>query len=174
MTLHLNDAGTWRPIQGVSVNDAGTWRSIQEIYVNDAGTWRSVFSSVVFLLPQLSTAASATAPTDAICNYRLDTDGHLRMTPSAGNNSFVDQGLFITPATNIALYSVRVTETSGTMSTGTVGSFVPLTSNQLWTVRFNGNNGSAGCVATFDFALTADTSTILYSASVQLLAAVAP
>lgn len=44
-TTHINDAGTWRQLQGVQVNDAGTWRTIREIYVNDSGTWRLVYAS---------------------------------------------------------------------------------------------------------------------------------
>lgn len=50
MTLHINDAGTWRDITNVYVNDAGTWRDIQEIHVNDAGTWRLVFAALAVQL----------------------------------------------------------------------------------------------------------------------------
>ena len=41
MTLHVNDAGTWKQAQEVFVNDAGTWKSCLDVLVNDAGTWKS-------------------------------------------------------------------------------------------------------------------------------------
>jgi hypothetical protein len=170
MTLHLNDAGTWRTIQGVYVNDAGTWRTIQAVYVNDAGTWRQVYSNDVILLPSTSVSASATAPTDATANLRIDADGHQYQ----GSNTFVDVGAYITPTGNAGNYSVRGTELSGTVSTGTVGSWLALTSDRTWQVTFTGNSGSKSCTLLLEFALTADTSNVVYSQSVTMSADVSP
>lgn len=168
MSFNVNDSGTWRPLS-IWVNDSATWRKLA-IWVNDAGTWRQLTATDTLLVPQVTLSASSTAPTDATCNLRFDTDGHER----GGNNAFTDFGAFISPTASTANYSVRATTTSGAFTSGTTGSYLALTSNRLWTVVFTGNNGSASCTATFDFARTADTSTIVYSVSITMDASVSP
>jgi hypothetical protein len=47
MTLHANDAGTWKAAIP-HVNDGGTWKAAKEVWANDSGTWKLVFSAVTF------------------------------------------------------------------------------------------------------------------------------
>jgi len=41
MSLHVNDSGTWKPVQEVYVNDGGIWKPCLDVSVNDGGSWKS-------------------------------------------------------------------------------------------------------------------------------------
>src|SRR5688572_30208517 len=130
MTLHINDGGTWRQIEAVSVNDAGTWRSIDEIYVNDSGTWRSVFVSDLISISDVTAESEEVNPAAATAAYRLTSAGNIEHT--TGDNTVVDMGDWITPQTNMANYECRADIVSGTLSTGTTGAWQSLASTRTW------------------------------------------
>ncbi len=65
------------------------------------------------------------------------------------------------PATGIGSgYWVRATVTAGTLTSGTTGSWLALSSNQLWTKGPSGT-GSATCSLTFEFSTDAAGATIV-------------
>jgi hypothetical protein len=65
--------------------------------------------------------------------YTLESDGDV-ITATKGGGS-VDAGDWIAPKTSAPSdYEVRATLDSGTLSTGTTGSWLALTSNRTWTV----------------------------------------
>lgn len=62
------------------------------------------------------------------CTFVLKNDGTYTMSGTAGGN-------WVSPAAAVvaAQWSVRVTNVSGTLNTGTVGSWLALSSNRTWT-----------------------------------------
>lgn len=89
---------------------------------------------------------------------------------SSGENAYGYSGFWITPATNMALYSARWTNTSGTLSSGTAGSWLALSTSRVWYVERSGINGTKSCTGTLDIALTSNTSVILATKSITLSA----
>lgn len=132
MTLHINDAGTWRAIQELYVNDNGVWRAIQEAYVNDAGTWRTVYVAELIALADLTALAQAVASA-ATAQYQLGNDGNVSATQ--GSNTLIDVGDWITPQTNMANYEARVDMTSGSLSSGTTGAWQSLATSRVWVLN---------------------------------------
>jgi hypothetical protein len=66
--------------------------------------------------------------------YTLESDGDV-MSATTGGGS-VDQGDWIDPKANAPSdYEVQATLVSGTLSTGTTGSWLALSSNRSWTLQ---------------------------------------
>lgn len=81
-------------------------------------------------LANLTCDSDVIDPTDATCVYRLENDGDVMATN--GNNTVVDRGDWIAPRINMALFEARVTVTSGSLSSGTAGSWLSLATTREW------------------------------------------
>lgn len=166
--LHLNDAGTWRQIQNVYVNDAGTWRQIQNIYVNDAGTWRLVYQAALIFLTATSVGHTASSPANAFCAFELQSDGDIQRYFGASNG---DVGDWITPisaAGGGAAYECRATLLSGTSPSGTLNTWLSLTSDRSWSLS-RSTIGTTTCTLTIEIRRASD-GTVLTSQSVTITA----
>jgi hypothetical protein len=79
-------------------------------------------------------AVSSTGAGTQTATYTLESDGDV-VTATTGGGS-VDAGDWIDPKANAPSdYEVRATLNSGTLSTGTTGSWLALTSNRSWTLQ---------------------------------------
>ena len=87
------------------------------------------------------------APVQATSGYRLGSTGDVSENRNA---SYLDIGDWVSPKSAApGTYECRVTVTSGTLSTGTAGSWLALTSNREWTV-FRNTSGSKACTFTVE------------------------
>lgn len=166
MALSINDSGTWRDIQAVYVNDAGTWRTIQEIYVNDSGTWRSVFVGETIAITDTTAESEAVSPSAATATFRLTSAGNIEYT--TGSNTVTDNGDWITPQTNMANYECRFDVTSGSLSSGTTGAWMSLSTTRTWTKQ-QVTNGTSTAIGTLQIRRTSD-STVMDTATITLTA----
>ena len=169
MTLHLNDAGTWRTITNVYVNDAGTWREIQEIWVNDAGTWRQVYVNDVISISNQNAFSSETGVT-ALAQYSLDSTGNVRMTET--DNGLANVETWLNNPANRGNYDCRATMISGTLTSGTVGSWLNLASTRTWTLQ-RSTNGSINASFTLEIRRASD-GTVLDTATISMQASFSP
>lgn len=129
--VKYNDAGTWRLMTHIYYNDAGTWRDLSEVYYNDAGTWRLVFSSVPAASVSISNQSISSIGGSG-AGYRLNTSGDAQQDQGSGVYSNISGEWLVSGAASD--YEVRATETSGTVSTGTIGVWQALSSTRTWTV----------------------------------------
>lgn len=133
MTTHINDSGTWRTLTEVHVNDSGTWRNIQEVYVNDGGTWRSVF---LFATVTLNPNYDVVGINSVEITFESDAD------ISSNSDAFgpVDEGDWLSPTSAApGLFEIRATLTGGVNpTTGTMDTWLALTSNRTWTLDSGG------------------------------------
>ena len=107
------------------------------------------------------------APTNASAGYSLTSAGVINEITVSGGT--VSLGNWITPTVFAgAAYEVRATEVSGTVSTGTVGSWLALSSTRTWT-RARVVAGSDSVVLTIEIRLAAS-GAVLDSATVTLTA----
>lgn len=168
-TTHINDAGTWRTLTEIPINDAGTWRAVQEVYINDSGTWRLVFSSDLITVSDLTSSSVVDNPSDATATYQLESDGDIN--GNVTNNTIFDIGDWITPKTNMANYEVRATALSGTVSTGTIGTYQALNVSRTWTV-FEGTLASTKTAQILIEIRRISDATVMDSATITLTAQV--
>lgn len=168
MPMSVNDAGTWRTLQDVYVNDAGTWRRIQEVWVNEAGTWRLVHVGDVVSIEDQTVAQTEFSPTPATVSYQLQGDGDVEAT--AGGSPF-PLGTWITPTSSAgAAYEVRATIVSGSLTSGTTGTWQALNANRTWTLtRFS--VGLSETILTIEIRRASD-GAVLTSATITLQAQV--
>jgi hypothetical protein len=122
----------------------------------------------VVSLENLTCDSDVVDPADATCVYRLENDGDVMSTN--GNNSVVDRGDWIAPRVNMALFSARVTMISGTLSSGTTGSFLNLGTTREWQ-RNRTTIGSNACSFTVDIQRDSN-SVIVASATIDMTASV--
>lgn len=85
-------------------------------------------------------------PGSATATFRLYNDGRQSKATTGGESFFQD---WLTPGTNAALYEVKATEISGTVSTGTVGSYIDLGTTRSW----SRSAGSTDQIVTLKFDL---------------------
>jgi hypothetical protein len=140
MTLHLNDAGTWRDIQGVYVNDAGTWREIQEVYVNDAGTWRSVFLNAVVSLSDSYGTSADFVGTPSSSYFSIQNDGSLVGTILGVAESY---GTWVVPVSAAGSFECYLEQVFGLVGSGSspTGAWISLASTRTWYAPDSGGTG---------------------------------
>lgn len=168
MTLHVNDGGTWRTIQGVYVNDGGTWREIQEIYVNDAGTWRSVYQGITIGLTDVLVQDDPFDPSDAFAAYELQPDGDIQTYTGVSNADFGD---WITPKSSASgAFACRATLQSGNTPSGTLNTWLTLDNFRSWSLTRT-TAGTNSCQLLIEIRRESD-GVVLGSATISLVAQV--
>jgi hypothetical protein len=142
MTTHINDAGTWRQLQGVYVNDAGTWRDIQEVHVNDAGTWRLVYQnlSVQLQVPTGWQAGGGTA------SFTFNSNGNLYATQGTPGAEVLQYAWLL--GGSASAVDVRIDMTGGSMSFGTTGAWLNLATSRGFQLFWPGGISTSSCAFT--------------------------
>ncbi len=108
------------------------------------------------------------SPTNSTQAYRLDSNGKVYDVKNA-SPSFIED--WVTPTGAASSYEAFVTVTSGTLSSGTSGSWVALSSTRDWSVTQT-SIGIKTCTFTVDIRKVG-TSTVLDSATITIEAEVA-
>lgn len=167
MTLHIKDASTWKS-GTLYVKDGGTWK--QPVgYVKDGGVWK-IFTQSAYLTAT-SVFNGRLTPLNAVAGFQLNTDGvayNLKAT------TYTSEFTWLTSSgVPSSSYYARWTNTSGTLSSGTAGSWQQLNANREWSVTFTDDGGgSKACTGTLEIAADASGSTILATATITLTATV--
>lgn len=106
-------------------------------------------------------------PTNATCGYRLNSNGKVYSTNTVGSATYIED--WITPNGAASGYECYVTVTSGSLSTGTSGSWLSLGTTRDWTVSTN--TGGAVFIKTCTFTVDIrkiGTTTVLDSATITI------
>lgn len=117
-------------------------------------------------VPDLSTSDSKVAST-AIASFTLNTNGSCANSPSTA------PGNWYSPTTTSIgdNYWVRATVTSGSLSSGTVDSWLQLNTFRAWTRQNGGIDGTLSATITLEIASDSGGSTIVASRSGIVLSA---
>lgn len=118
--------------------------------------------------------SSSIDPSTSGLTMQFNSDG----TITYAQNDTVDDGpvnfrWFSTGGAG-ALYWVRCSPIAGTLSSGTTGVWLALTSNRAFTVTRSSPAGTKSCTATFEIASDAAGTTVVATASIALTAIVNP
>lgn len=155
MPITYGDAGTNRSITAASYGDGATRRDLREIWYGDGGTNRLVFAGVNLL--GLDPSHSVASPGTATATYSLTSAG-LETATGSSNNTWLLAG-------SAADYDVRLTINSGTLTSGTSGSWLNLGTTRTWTLQRSGAIGISTTNTTVEIR-SASTLTVLATATV--------
>ena len=109
--------------------------------------------------------------TDAVCTVTYNADGTW-----AAFDDFSTTGNWYAPTTGGvgSGFWIRWTNTSGTLSTGTAGSWLALSTSKSFSVEFTPLSGSKSCTGTVELATDAGGSNVVASGSVTITAISSP
>lgn len=148
------DAGRW--------SDPGAGRSCVTMLLLLAGMLSGARITLVTLADETVSDTTA-SPTNASARYKLEADGDIVRT--LANGGATDLGDWVIPRSAAgAAYECRATILSGSLSSGTAGSWLPLSADEEWG-RAQTTNGTSQCVFTLEIRNTA---TLLVLATVTI------
>lgn len=110
-------------------------------------------------------ADSTTSPTNASATYRLTNAGVVSKTTVADGTTALGNWIAPTSAAG-ANYEVRATELSGSVTSGTIGSWEALDTTRTWTLTRTAV-GTANCTLTIEIRL-ASSGAVLDTATITL------
>lgn len=125
-------------------------------------------SAPVITITDQSSYSSAPTPGSATNGYRLNSNGKVYTESPSGTFNYIED--WVTPNGAASNYEALVTVTSGTLSSGTSGSWVALSSTRDWTVT-RSTLGLKSCTFTVDIRKVG-TTTVLDSATITIEAEV--
>lgn len=184
MTFHVGASGSYKEAlggsggAGTAVGAGGVWKSIEGMWVGAGGAWKQFFQSAVLDLGSPNTNGSYTDDaTTSTFTFSVNRDGTLGFAAAGTGSvaeSFPDYAWILPRNSTVGdAYEVRMTKNSGTTITGTVGSWLALTSNRSWSVtRAPGEGlGTNSANVTLEIRL-ASTGEVLASATFDIQATV--
>jgi hypothetical protein len=114
-----------------AVDSGGVSRLAQRVFVIDSGgVARLIHNGDQITIGNMLARAQTIQPTTAVASYSLASDGDIDATNNS--NVVVDRGDWIIPKTNMALYEARMTTVSGSLTSGTIGSWLALNVTRTW------------------------------------------
>jgi hypothetical protein len=135
-----------------------------------AGLLSTIGGPRVTLEATYTVSDSTISPTNASASFQLQSDGDVaRITVSTGGGGTVDVGDWITPAAAAgANYEVRATVNSGSLTSGSTGTWLALSSTRTWSLDQT-SLGTSACELLIEIRLTS-TGAVLDSTVVSLSA----
>jgi len=168
MTWHVRDGGTWKEVTGPQVRDGGVWKPVLEGHVRDGGVWKKFFGGLTATLFSFSATHYVIDPNTATAGVRMNTSG---IQERLINVTYTNMGSWRGSGTS-ADFEVRCTLDSGTLDSGTTGTWLSMSSSREWWCRVGPSAGFATQTAsiTLEIRLAASPFTVLDSSSHTLTA----
>lgn len=139
MTIYSKVAGVWETINDPQVKVSGVWKDVQTAYVKVSGVWKEIYNRVVVAITNQTLIFGSISPTDAYVRYQLDSDGKVYKfegTTAGTPTTFIEN--WVDPNSAAGDYECFATLNSGSLQTGTTGSWLALTSDRMWGVAVTG------------------------------------
>lgn len=131
-----------------------------------AGFLKSLGSGLTAFVPANSYDNAQVSPTDAICNLSLNANGTCSVSAGTTPSTAPD---WKGPNGTGSNFWVRWTNTVGTLTTGTAGSWLSLSGGQTFGVSWTTNAvGSKQCTGTMEIATDAAGANIVATGSITL------
>lgn len=176
------NGGSWQTLGNVSSVGltglaSGTGYTF-EVRARDAAGNAGSASSGSFTTLATITIADRTVHTQqsggTTASYILTAAGDIGISQPKSPTA-VDVGDWLSPKLGMSGFEARATLTNGTCSSGPIGTWVSLGSNQSWTTTIAGQIGSSkACVFTLEIRHSSNPSVIMGSANITVAAANAP
>lgn len=173
--FHYNDGTAWRKVKEYHYNDGTAWRKAKEIWYNDGTAWRLAFKAetVSFNSRVISTSAASAGSTTATSQIQFLANGTLQSVSSGTGlttttTPYTDE--WLKGSSNGTPYEIFASIVSGTLTSGTTGSWLPLSANQIWIKTISSTTTSSGSVVISFQIRDAATTTVLASNNITLSA----
>lgn len=171
MPYHIGVGGAWKLCTKAHVGVGGVWKEVQKMHIGVGGVWKEFYTNLGATLNTVSWLDNAATPTNVASGIQIHSDGTVNRLKTS---TYTDQYTWLTGSGANTDYEVRMTTTSGTLSSGdTLGVW-----HSLGTTRdFNRNNNSdtpstQEYVGTLEIRMAAAPNTVLATATVTLTATV--
>ena len=168
MSLSTGVSGAWKTVDSVSVGVSGAWKTVQTGYVGVSGVWKEFYSALRVNLTNQTANSFTLSPGTAEAAYILNSNGNAQLLQD-GNTTNVS-GEWLVFGTNSA-FEVRATLNSGSLSSGTTGTWLSLGTTRTWTVQETAGTKTANL--TIEIRRASD-GTVLDSCTVDITAEVSP
>ena len=166
MTLHVGVGGVSKDVPDLWVGVSSVWKKVSDVWVGVGGVWKQAYQSIAVNLLGLDPYDAQPTPADATATYSL-TSGGLETATGASSSTWLLSGA-------ASDYDVRATVVSGTLTTGTTGSWLNLGTTRTWTkVRTSNISGIDTVSLTIEISL-AGAGVAIATATVDLTAEVTP
>ena len=169
MSAHTRVSGTWRNITDIYTRVSGSWRSVAVGYVRVSGNWQIFFyNPTIDLGGGLSNFSSNTSGT-VNSGFRFNTNGTYDAYNPTGT-TLNTAGNWADPAVGDVGddYEIRVTATSGSLDTGTTGTWLGLNLNRTFAIS-QSTPGSKTFTGTLSIRRASD-GTVMETVSINLSA----
>lgn len=165
MPMSVGVSGAWKSTAGVSVGVSSAWKTVSKAWVGVGGAWKEFYNAVS--LPSTITENKPTvSPTAATAGIIFNSNGTYAASDGAPSGNW-----FSPTTTGVGgSYEIRWTTTSGSLDSGTAGSWLALSSNRTFSIT-QSTPGNKTCVGTVEIRDTA-TSTVQTTCTVTLYAEV--
>jgi hypothetical protein len=121
VTASVGVSGAWKGIASVAVGVSGAWKTVAQGWVGVGGAWKQFYTAITIALPGAISGTDVQSPGPANATITFASNGTYSATGGASGNwgSPTTGGLG-------SGYDIRWTVVSGTLTTGTTGTWQSL------------------------------------------------
>lgn len=169
MTLHVNDGGVFRTVNGIYINDGGVLRHCNDVYINDGGVLRHARVGGDIIRLDAAALSSVTVGGVATCSFRIDSDGGIYFNQAnIPGGGFIKQYDWVLPNANAGLYECRWTSLGNDPSSppGVADTWLACTTDRTWANSVNGSSDTSSF--TCELRLASNPGVTLKSVVIQL------
>jgi hypothetical protein len=128
MTAFVGVGGVYKTMAAAFVGVSGAYKTVAKGWVGVAGAWKVFYEALVIALPgSLGATDTVASPGTANATMTFNSDGTYTRTGGASGNWATPGSVGIG-----AGYDIRWTVVTGTLSTGTTGTWQVLSSNRTY------------------------------------------
>lgn len=138
MPLSVGVGGSWKTVTAVWVGVGGAWKRVTSLKVGVGGAWKEALATVT--VSGEPVADSAVSPSGASASLVFRSDGTVDSVTNTNGTVQIDASTdwIIPNSAAPGSYEVQATLNSGSLTSGTTGSWLALTSDRTWTVSRSG------------------------------------
>ena len=168
MSLHRRLSSSNVAVASVKRRLGGAWVNVQEIKRRVSGSWVTVWSALAFKLSNRSVFSNNFGAT-ATATVTFYNDGRFAYQEAPSAQVVVaDEWMTPRSTTEAAKYQIRATRLSGGTPSGTLGSWLALSSSRSWSIS-RAASGTAETVLRFEIR-NATTLAVVATADITLTA----
>lgn len=169
MTAHVGVGGAWQEISKIHIGVSGAWQEVQAAWIGVGGAWQKFYQNLRAALAGGSYSHTAASPANATSGVKVDSDGYIYRLNGA---TYVQQTQWLLGGT-AAEFECRWTNTSGSLSSGSAGTWQTCGSDQGFNITYTSDSpGNNSCTGTLEIRMAASPNTVLASASYTINAIV--
>lgn len=131
MSIDVGVSGVYKNVPDLWAGVGTVWKKVNEVWVGVGGVWKSTYAAVTVALSGIEPYDSQLSPADASATYALTSTG-LETATNQTDSTWLLSGV-------ASDYDCRATVVSGTLTSGTTGTWMNLGTTRSWNVARTSN-----------------------------------